>query len=513
MSPRSATIAEDAVDRRGQFAVTNGGMARSKMTASPGPRLAAHDASVSGHNSRPRRNVATPSPRSTAAAAARRRTGGGDDAAGRRVEADRDRAVSTHTNSQLLPVGQRVARRSPARSAARAAKAEVGTAGIGAQPEAGRARASMLGVAMPVVDTNTSRRWRGRQAAAAMALRAASTNILSVAARRAPCARPSHAARVPVDRRDGRVYRSVHCRTRRQSVRTSVAPTEHCLCRGFGVILANSERRHRGSDRRRRTSDKRNTRTRAPSVVARAACCKRQCSERCCLRPGTGPKAPARRRRSRSAKSRNSRRRGRWPSSPAWRGAHADGAGDRKGGPCGCSTRPAAPPGCVGRARVSVGGQGGLGDVVVHRPSFQPARLSQRRRGRRDGTRARARLGRWSSAAGAPRLEGFRTIWRQSPRSRAMAISATHRFAATACSIVVGVTGEIDPGAGPGGGLGKILRLTAEGAPAAGNRGRAARGRRDLLVDRPSQRAGPGLRPRRARWAARWDPRAGTSST
>ena len=95
---RGPCSAEDAVDRLGQFgSSTNGGMARSKITASPGsstrqPMMP----SVSGHNFSPApRIVARPSPcgRDHGRRRAVAEQGGGDDRRGVvAVEADRDRA-------------------------------------------------------------------------------------------------------------------------------------------------------------------------------------------------------------------------------------------------------------------------------------------------------------------------------------------------------------------------------------------------------------------------------------
>ena len=90
------------------------------------------------------------------------------------------------TNSQLLPgsaAASRAAVASPVTPPAQPSPKTGTRRTSGRRPSRGATRASMLGVAMPVVETNTTPSMSvGARPAAAIALVAASTNIASVAA-------------------------------------------------------------------------------------------------------------------------------------------------------------------------------------------------------------------------------------------------------------------------------------------------------------------------------------------
>ena len=135
----------------------------------------------------------------------------------------------------------------------------------------------------------------------------------------------------------------------------------------------------------------------------------------------------------------------------------------------------------AGVPEVDYGGQGGLGDVVLH-PGFERnglVYLSFVEAGP-DGTRGAA-VGRgrllFSSAAmpGAPvgvRLDGFEVIWRQQPKmsgrghyGHRLAFSSDGRY----LFISSGERQEFTPAQDMSGNLGKILRLNADGSVPADN--------------------------------------------
>jgi len=133
-----------------------------------------------------------------------------------------------------------------------------------------------------------------------------------------------------------------------------------------------------------------------------------------------------------------------------------------------------------GTPNVLVAGQGGLGDVVVH-PQFATNRrvyLSFVEEGP-NGTSGAAvgygtllRVG--PPAVGAPsgtQLSDFKVIWRQSPKVEGDG-HFSHRIAFGPDGFLYLTSGErqkFEPAQDMTGNLGKVLRLTDEGAPAPGN--------------------------------------------
>lgn len=122
---------------------------------------------------------------------------------------------------------------------------------------------------------------------------------------------------------------------------------------------------------------------------------------------------------------------------------------------------------------VNNAGQGGLGDVVPH-PEFAANRriyLTFIEAG--DGGTSGAALGYGTLVLGqgAPRLEGFKVIWRQQPKVTGNGHFG-HRIAFARDGTLFLSSGDrqkFDPAQDMSGNLGKILRLTAEGQPAPGN--------------------------------------------
>jgi len=127
----------------------------------------------------------------------------------------------------------------------------------------------------------------------------------------------------------------------------------------------------------------------------------------------------------------------------------------------------------AGVPRVRVAGQGGLGDVVAH-PGFagnQRVYLSYAEAGPNGTAGAALGYGRLILGRGPPRLEGFRVIWRQSPKVTGSGHFA-HRIVFAPDGTLFLSSGErekMQPAQAMTGNLGKILHLTAEGAPAPGN--------------------------------------------
>ena len=104
--------------------------------------------------------------------------------------------------------------------------------------------------------------------------------------------------------------------------------------------------------------------------------------------------------------------------------------------------------------------------------------------------------------AAAPSLRDFKVIWRQQPKVSGDG-HFSHRIAFGPDGLLYLSSGDrqkMAPAQDFSGNLGKVLRLTAEGAPAPGNpwasRGGVAA---QYLDDRPSQRARSAIR---ARWAS-----------
>lgn len=127
-----------------------------------------------------------------------------------------------------------------------------------------------------------------------------------------------------------------------------------------------------------------------------------------------------------------------------------------------------------GVPRVHVAGQGGLGDVVAH-PDFAGNRrvyLSYVEEGD-DGTTGAVLGYGFLDLADANRavLHGFRVIWRQQPKVGGNG-HFSHRIAFGPDGFLYLTSGDRQkfyPAQDMGGNLGKVLRLTAEGAPAPGN--------------------------------------------
>jgi glucose/arabinose dehydrogenase len=127
----------------------------------------------------------------------------------------------------------------------------------------------------------------------------------------------------------------------------------------------------------------------------------------------------------------------------------------------------------AGVPAVKAAGQGGLGDVVVH-PGFAGNRrvyLSFVEVGDNGTSGAAMGYGRLVLGQGQPRIEGFKVIWRQQPKVDGDG-HFSHRIAFGPDGFLYLTSGErqkFDPAQDMSGNLGKVLRLTDEGAPAPGN--------------------------------------------
>ncbi len=121
---------------------------------------------------------------------------------------------------------------------------------------------------------------------------------------------------------------------------------------------------------------------------------------------------------------------------------------------------------------VYVAGQGGLGDVVAH-PDFaanQRIYLTFVEKGP-GGSGAAMGYGRLVLGSGPPRIDGFKIIWRQSPKVSGDG-HFSHRIAFGPDGLLYLSSGErqkFTPAQEMNGNLGKVLRLTDEGLPAPGN--------------------------------------------
>ena len=127
----------------------------------------------------------------------------------------------------------------------------------------------------------------------------------------------------------------------------------------------------------------------------------------------------------------------------------------------------------TGVPAAEVGGQGGLGDVVVH-PDFATNRrvyLSFVEKGA-GGSGAVLGYGTLDlSAADKPVLRDFKIIWRQSPKVDGSG-HFSHRVAFGPDGLLYLTSGDrqkFTPAQAMDGNLGKLLRLTDDGAPAPGN--------------------------------------------
>ena len=121
----------------------------------------------------------------------------------------------------------------------------------------------------------------------------------------------------------------------------------------------------------------------------------------------------------------------------------------------------------AGVPSVKVAGQGGLGDVVAH-PDFagnQRVYLSFAEEGD-DGTSGAAiGYGRLVLGQGQPRIEGFKVIWRQTPKVTGNGHFG-HRIAFAPDGTIFLSSGDrqkMEPAQDPGSDLGKIIHITAEG--------------------------------------------------
>ena len=137
-------------------------------------------------------------------------------------------------------------------------------------------------------------------------------------------------------------------------------------------------------------------------------------------------------------------------------------------------TRSGSKTAVAGVPTVKVAGQGGLGDVAVH-PDFVVNRrvyLSYVEAATDGNSGAVLGYGTLDLADAAhPALTGFKIIWRQSPKIDGNG-HFSHRIAFGPDGLLYLTSGErqqFTPAQDMNGNLGKVLRLTDEGAPAPGN--------------------------------------------
>lgn len=127
----------------------------------------------------------------------------------------------------------------------------------------------------------------------------------------------------------------------------------------------------------------------------------------------------------------------------------------------------------AGTPAVAYGGQGGLGDVILH-PRYAENRLvylSWAEPGEGDTRGAAIGRARLVLDAGPPRLDGLEVIWRQTPKVTGGGHYG-HRMAFAPDGHLYVTSGDrqkLDPAQELDNNLGKILRLTEAGAPAADN--------------------------------------------
>jgi len=146
----------------------------------------------------------------------------------------------------------------------------------------------------------------------------------------------------------------------------------------------------------------------------------------------------------------------------------------------------------AGVPAVAFGGQGGMLDVALA-PDFARSRnvyLSYSEPGAENeggGSGLALGRGRLVEADGAARLEDFRVLWRQLPRGRGgqfggiIAFSPDGRF----LFLSSGERQRFTPAQDPDQAVGKILRLTLDGAPAPGNPGAGRTGATMVQVTDP----------------------------
>ena len=122
---------------------------------------------------------------------------------------------------------------------------------------------------------------------------------------------------------------------------------------------------------------------------------------------------------------------------------------------------------------VKVAGQGGLGDVVAH-PGFAGNRrvyLSYAEAGPDGTSGAVLGYGQLVLGKGQPRLEGFKVIWRQTPKVTGDGHFG-HRIAFAPDGTIFLSSSDrqkMTPAQDPASDLGKVVHITDEGAPVAGN--------------------------------------------
>lgn len=127
----------------------------------------------------------------------------------------------------------------------------------------------------------------------------------------------------------------------------------------------------------------------------------------------------------------------------------------------------------AGVPQVKVAGQGGLGDVVAH-PGFagnQRIYLSYAEAGSGSTSGAALGYGRLVMGQGQPRLEGFKVIWRQSPKVTGSGHFG-HRIAFAPDGTLFLSSSDrqkMTPAQDRSSDLGKVVHITDEGAPAPGN--------------------------------------------
>jgi glucose/arabinose dehydrogenase len=126
----------------------------------------------------------------------------------------------------------------------------------------------------------------------------------------------------------------------------------------------------------------------------------------------------------------------------------------------------------AGIPEVAVAGQGGLGDVVAS-PDFAGNRrvfLTLAEAGTAGTKGAALGYGTLELGQGAPRLTGFKIIWRQQPKVSSN-VHYSHRIAFAPDGTIFLSSGErfqFDPAQDPSVDLGKIIHLTTEGRPVGG---------------------------------------------
>lgn len=121
----------------------------------------------------------------------------------------------------------------------------------------------------------------------------------------------------------------------------------------------------------------------------------------------------------------------------------------------------------AGVPKVHVEGQGGLAEVVVH-PDFagnQRVYLSFPEASPNGTSGATIGYGRLALGSGQPRLEGYKTIWRQEPKVRGgNHYSERIAFAPDGTMFITsGERFQFDPAQDPNLDLGKVIHMTAEG--------------------------------------------------